>query len=298
MATEKKVSLAAVNITIHPHTLLKYVQLFKDAKRLKCFSRIAKDRAGLIASVGYIDRTKGETSPITGDLYRFTQLDLNGNWFNTDTNQHAEEGELDAVSIPDNLKPNSSRFSYIFFPESHILFYESYYDGHKIGHESALKLIHGVLNSEKLIDQYGTVDVTTIPSKEALTKALAIARMDKLTFLIKRPNPDTNEKSEREVLRRLNAQNVAVYKHEMRSISGQSIEPDTDTKKLANIAAKNGMVEVKGRDKVGHPVEYKTQNHPWSHSEYYDPKIGTAFYTFSNTVFNVRNEVENWTGDD
>ncbi|NMG04926.1 DUF4747 family protein [Azoarcus taiwanensis] len=165
MAREKKVGIGAVNITMHPHSPDLYAQLIKDAKKLKCFSRLSKDKAGLIASVYYHDKSKGRSSPLTGDLYRFSDIDLEGNWFNTQTNQHAEENDLKGVSIPEHLKPNSSRFSYIFFPETHVLFYESYYDGHSLSNRSVLKLIEGSLNDPRLVQKYGVVDVTVIPSR-------------------------------------------------------------------------------------------------------------------------------------
>ncbi len=297
MATEKKVSIGAVNITMHPHSPLHYAQLFREAKKLRCVSRMAKDKAGLIASTHYYDKSKGKTSAITGDLYRFSQIDLEGSWFNTETNQHAEDDELEGVNIPEHLKPNSSRFSYLFFPESHILFYESYYDGHSLGTQSVLKLIEGVLNNPVLMDKYGIIDVTVIPSKEGLSKALSIPRMDKLTMLVKRPNPDNHDNAERKVLKRLNAQNISKYKHEMVSIPGSSITPDEDTKTLAKVAARNGSVEVKGRDAQDHPVEYKTQNHPWKTNEYYDPNVETAHDTFANAVFVAKDEIEGWIKD-
>lgn len=283
---------------MHPHSPQLYVQLFKDAYKLKSISRISKDKAGLFGSVSHYDEAKRTSSPLTGDLYRFSVINLEGDWFNIQTNQNAEENELVGIKIPEHLKPNSSRFSYLFFPESHVLFYESYYDGHSLGNHSVLKLIEGILNKAELNEKYGIVDVTVIPSKEKLSEALNIARMDKLVMEIKRPNPDDLKKAERKVFERLDSQSIAKYSQELVAIPGTSISPDSETKTLAHIAAKNGSVAVKGRDLSDHPVEYTTVNHPWEHTEYYDPKIENAYNTFTNTVFQFREEVENWIKDD
>lgn len=291
---KKKIGIGAINITMHPHSPKTYVKLFKDAQKMKCFSKMAKDKAGLIASANYHDKEKGKTSAIRGDLYRFSHIDTEGNWFNTLTNQHAEDGELDEVNIPEHLKPNSSRFSYLFFPESHVLFYESYYDSHSLGSHSALKLIEGVFNDERLVKKYGVVDVTVIPCKESLSEALSIASINKLTMLIKRPNPDNHKEAEQKVLKRLNTQNIAKYKHEIVSVPGMGLDLDKDSKTLAEIAARNGTVEVKGRDREDHPIEYKTKDHPWEHAEYYDPNVETAYNTFASCAFNKKNEVESW----
>ncbi len=288
MPRKKKVSVGAINITMQPHKPESYVKLFQDAKRFRCLSRISKDKSGIIASAMYLNKDKGKTSPLTGDIYRFTDIDLKGSWFNFETNEHAKDNELDSVNIPENLKPNSSRFSYIFFPESHILFYESYYDGHSLGNKSALKLIEGVLNNEKLVEKYGVIDVTVIPSKEKLKEAMSIYDMNKLTMLVKRPNPDDHSSAEEEVLKRLASQNVKEYRHQLIAVSGESIKPDNETTILTLVASNNGYVTVNGKNEDGIPVEYKTTDHPWTDVDYYDPDIQTGFGAFSSKILRLR----------
>ena len=74
MGREKKIEMGAINITIHPHSPRKYVELFKKVKKLKSIQHIHSDKYGLLTTVMYLDKEEGEASPLTGDLYRFTNI--------------------------------------------------------------------------------------------------------------------------------------------------------------------------------------------------------------------------------
>ena len=250
MAREKKVEIGAVNITMHPHSPEKYIQLLRHVSKQKLTSRINQNTAGLIAGVRYYERSKWNSQVVTGDLYRFGNIDWTSEWFNTKTSQTAEEDDLKGVKIPNHLKPNASRFSYLFFSQSHLLFYESYYDGNSIGHTTVQKLLRGIFDHESVLEKYGEIDVTTMPSREKLNQALKIDRMDRLFMSINRPNPDDLSAAERRVMRRLQAQNVKRHEHELIAIPGTGIEPDETTKELAKIASRNGVVTVKGKDRA------------------------------------------------
>ena len=165
-----------------------------------------------------------------------------------------------------------------------MLFYESYYTGHSLGHSHALKLLRGIFDDALVVEKFGEIDVTTIPSKERLNEAMKIPQMDRLHMVINRPNADSLADAEQRVLRRLSAQNARRQTEELVAISGESIEPDEDTKTLARIASRNGEVTVKGKDREDHPVTYSTKNHPWDEKAYYDPETQTAFNTFSDNA--------------
>lgn len=294
MAHEKKLELGAINITIHPHSPIKYVELFKKVKNLRNIQHIHSDKYGMLTSVHYLDREKGETSAITGDLYRFTNIKLDGDWFNTLTHDKAEDNELGEVKIPPNLKPNSSRFSYLFFPESHLMFYESYYDGHTLGANNALKLVDQLFNDPAITERYGRVETTLIPCVDELSKALGMKKLERLDLQITRPNPDDQSSAERRVLRRMNKLKVAEQKQEYKAIPGESIEVDEELKTLAHIAAKNGKVAAKGKNELSKPITYSTSKHPWSAKVYYDPNIESSFEMFVIKALSVKDEILSW----
>ncbi|WP_113905672.1 DUF4747 family protein [Aliidiomarina celeris] len=294
MPREKKLELGAINITMHPHSPIKYVELFKEVKNLRNIQHIHSDKYGMLTSVNYLDKKKGETSPITGDLYRFTNIKVDGQWFNIDTYDKAEEEELGEVKIPKNLKPNSSRFSYLFFPEDHLLFYECYYDGNKLGPTNATKLVDRLFNQQEINDKYGKIEVTHVPCVDALSKALGMKKLEKLDLHITRPNPDDQSDAERKFLKRMNKLKVAEQKQEYKAIPGESIELDEELKTLTNIAAKNGEVSAKGKDELSKPVFYSTSKHPWIDKLYYDPNVESPFDMFVLKAMEVKDEILSW----
>lgn len=295
MAKEKKIEVGAINITMHPHSPESYLSLFNVARRKKIIKRMHSDKYGMIASVMPLDKNRyGQFGPVHGDIYRFTQLDPKGTWFNTKTSDRAENEDLAAIAIPPHLKPNSSRFTYIFFPEDHILFFEKYYDGNTLSYSSAETLIRNIFNDPKITEEYGEVDVTLVPCADELMKALAMEKLEKLSFKIRRPNPDHQDEAEKEVLRRMNNLKVAEVNQEYKVIPGQSIKVDDKLLAEAKVAAKFGKVEAKGKDSGSRPVSYVTSEHPWKASMYYDPDIESAFETLVEKVLSVKDRLTSW----
>ncbi|WP_356948007.1 MULTISPECIES: DUF4747 family protein [Alteromonadales] len=66
-------------------------------------------------------------------MFRYTNIGQNAQRFNISTNDFASEDEIVEASSPKNLKSNSARFSYIFFPKQYLFFYEGYYNGNSFG---------------------------------------------------------------------------------------------------------------------------------------------------------------------
>lgn len=294
MPREKKLELGAINITMQPHSAIKYVELFKKVKNLRNPQHIHSDKYGMLTSVNYLNDKNGKISPITGDLYRFTNIKTDGHWFNTDTNDKAEEDELAGVRIPRNLKPNSSRFSYLFFPEDHLMFYESYYDSHSLAPSNAVKLLERLFNQQELSDKYGKVEITHVPCVDALSKALGMRKLEKLGLHISRPNPDDQSDAERKFLKRMNNLQVSEQKQEYKAVPGKSIELDDELKTLTNIAARNGEVTAKGKNDQSKPISYSTSQHPWTEKLYYDPNIESPFDMFVQKAMDVKSEILSW----
>lgn len=154
MSKDKKIIIGAINITIQPHTPETYISLFRDAYQLKRPANVHGDQFAILSAVYKLERDQKEPGPITGDIFKFTNINLASQWFNIETNDFATEEEVNDVNIPENLKPNTSRFSYIFFPEQHLFFYEGYYDGNTLAPSNAVsvprKSIHAARDNEQI----------------------------------------------------------------------------------------------------------------------------------------------------
>lgn len=288
MAREKKLIVGAINVTVKNHTPERYLELFKDVYKLRKSAKISGDQYGLLANMFKLDKNQKEPGPITGDIFRYTDINRNAQWFNTSTNDFASEDEVGEVSIPDNLKPNSARFSYIFFPQQHLFFYEGYYDGNSFGPSNAERFVQHLLNIPEIVEKYGEVNVTHVPDHDKVSDALKLKHKEKIELLVKRPNPDNHAKAEKKVMQRMGAMNVESFSQTYKAVQGESIDLDKDLETMAHISAKNGSFKIKGKDETFKPVSYSTENYPLQDKNYYDPAVELAFDLFSRVAIRLK----------
>lgn len=294
MGRTKKVAVGVLNIRIHPHSPDRYLQLFRDAFSMKRPAKISGDNYGLLTGMRKLEMDAPSVSPITGDIFRFTDIARDAQWFNALKGDFASEHDVEQIRIPEHLKPNSARFSYIFYPDCHLLTYEGYYDGHSLGPTNAERFMHRLLNTEELKQKYGEVEVTHIPEKDKVAEALGLHIKEFVELTVRRPNPDGLDEVERAVLQRMNELNASEFKESYKSLVGTSIEIDEELEMKANVAAKNGKLEIRGKDINLHPTRISTDLHPLTVTEYYDPKVQNAFSIFSAISESIKETVKDW----
>lgn len=294
MARDKKIIIGAVNITIQPHSPQLYLELFKDVYKLKTPVTIHGEQCALLAGMYRLDRDQEEPGPISGDIFKFTNIDMTAQWFNIETSDFANKEDLGKVNIPENLKPNSSRFSYIFFPKQHLFFYEGYYDGKTFAPANAERFLERQFSHPEIIEKYGRIDVTHVPAIDALNEALQLPVKERIEMVIKRPNPDDHAEAERRVMERMRTRNVATFEQKYKAVSGESIEMDEELRTMAHISAKNGSFSVKGKGADSKPVEFSTTTHPWRQNEYYDPDLESPFELFSRIAVEMKDVITEW----
>lgn len=294
MAREKKLIIGAVNITIQPHTPERYLELMKAVYRLRKPANISGDQFGLLAGMHKLARDQEEPGPITGDIFRYTDINRNAQWFNTDTNDFADDDDVEGINIPENLKPNSSRFSYIFFPDQHLIFYEGYYDGNSFGPANAERFFTRLLNADEIAEDFGRVEVTHVPERNTLESAIRLRQKEKIMMMVKRPNPDDHAETERRVMERMRARNVEKFEQSYKAVSGQSIEMDDELETMAHISARNGSFYLKGKDENNRPVEYSTKEHPMTVTHYYDPDSESAFALLERVCLDLKDRLIEW----
>ncbi|WP_337840205.1 DUF4747 family protein [Rheinheimera sp.] len=274
---EAKLSVGAINITLHPHSPETYVKLFRRANKQKVIANIGHRQSALITAVSKANMgDRHDDSPIVGDLVRFSEIDLDGAWFNLTESKIADDYEVDAISIPEHLKPNTTRFSFVFIPSSHLLFYEAYSYGDKLSAGAAVKAFDRILNDESLTEMFGEVEVTHIPEVDALETALRLPVISNLKLIVNRPNADHFDEAEKKFLEKMNARNLREISEEQKAVKGQTIIVDEDTKEKAKIAQHNGRVDVKGKDIHNRAVDFSTISHPLVEDYFYEPEVETA----------------------
>jgi len=272
MARKRTLIVAVLNITMHPHSTEKYIELFKDAFRLNNSTMYQANHYALIGSFHPIAGTK-ENEGFHGGIYRFLDFDSGEPWINLSENKEASEEDLEEVNIPDNLRPGYHSNGYVFFPKEHLLFFERASSGQKaLGPRHAKKIFEKLLNQKELTEKYGHIDVTIEPSHEALDKILKMPILSKLKLTITKPNPDFfGSGTDQEVEARFNALNAKSFEAELTAERNESLTPDEGICSLANVAASNGKVIGEGYDENGVRKQESTENHPYIETAKYDP---------------------------
>lgn len=294
MARDKKLEYGALNVTIHPHTPEKYLQLFNAARKIKSSVRLRGDQFGRIGVIHKLARDQEEPGPIVGEIVKFTNIDIEGEWYDIESKDVATDKDVAEINIPERLKPNLSRFSFIFFPDDHILIYEGYYDGKSLSANFAEKLFELALNHPDLTSGFGQVFVSHIPEVNAIDKMLELKGVTNLTLITKRPNPDDLKITEKRVHDRLKRLNAAQEERVIKACNGKELLLDKELKLEAKVAAKNGTVEIKRYNEAGKKEELSTKDHPMRKVDYYNPKSESPFEVLRDMAFNLKKEINAW----
>lgn len=294
MSKEKKTIVGAINITMQPHSPKKYASLLMKANKLRAPIQIRGDGYGILSGARKIKDSEEGNLEFTGDIFRFTNIDKNEHWFNLSKFDFANDEDLDRVRLPDELKPNSSRFTYILDANSHYIFYEGYFDGKSLSANGAQKFFERLFNHPELVEEFGTVEVTHIPKADALDAAINIPFKRRIEYTVTPPNPDDLEQAEQEVMRRMNQLNVREQHQIYKAVPGKSIEMDDDLELMARISAKNGNVIIQGVDNDDRPVEFATQKHPFIVTEYFNPAVDSAFSVVYRIAKEMKRKIDSW----
>jgi len=133
------------------------------------------------------------------------------------------------------------------------------------------------MNDSRLQEKYGKVEVILEPTTDALDRIFSLPHLSSLEMRINRPNPDTGDDDlEKEVWARLENQNADHLQTKLTARSGQTLQPDEETKSLAKVAQSNGYVRASGRDEGNVTVKESTEQHPWQEPAPYNPNLTTA----------------------
>ncbi|OFC70081.1 DUF4747 family protein [Alteromonas confluentis] len=264
----KKMSYGAINITTHPHSPRTYVDLFEAAYSMKKPIKVYGDTHILMTSCA--PEKLGKEKFLLGEIYKFTQIDMDSNWFNLDTNTYASDDEVGQVKIPDNLFPNSQKFTFVFYPEQHLIFYESYVSGHRLAPSLAVNFFKYLFASEKLVEKFGDVDVVHVPSADVYNEMMRLPIKTVIEMDIRKPNPDTFAKTANKVKQRMQNINAASMQQTYKAEKGESLEVDEEITLFSRLAAKTGELFIKGRDALNKVVTYSTKKHPMIIDSTYD----------------------------
>lgn len=276
MAKSRRVTFAAINIALHaPHPVGKYVELLQKAFRSRAIIRMGALHGVMLGSIGR-PRDYGRTQLLSGEIYRFVKLDPDQPWFNVEKKEPATDEDVDAIKIPNHLLPHLQRIPFIFNARRHKLWYVSRDQANSLAPATATRFLSQLLQTTAVQHDFPEVSVTAVPESTSVEEILGLPGLEYLKIELVRPNPDDGESAEERWLRRLEEQNTTKAKLELFHARNQVLEPDAETKVMAEVASTNGVVFGRGRTADGLPVEDSTADRPMLRHEFVDSNIETA----------------------
>lgn len=296
----KTVRIGAINIVTHPHSPQNYIKLLQKAEKLNRPIHLMGDTFGSLSFVSKEKTDKVDNSIITGEFIKYTDIDFNSEWYNTVSRTSATKEELKKVNeLPKNLKPNSSRFSFIFYPDSHIMLFETKYDNKTFSQNFAQKVLISLFESPEIFDKFGKVNVTIIPQVDKVSKILSDKTLSYLNVVIEhKPNPDDVKSAEAKVKKRLARLNAESQKTILTAPKGENLTLDEEEKIIAKVAAKNGFVEAKVTNEDNRVELVSTKSHPFYEPIVYDSKTTDAFSKIKDLGPKIISKISKWISDD
>ena len=274
----RTIKIRQINIAMHkPHSPQGYVELFKKAFHMRYIHERGRADGYMLGAI-YGAREALEKDELHGELYRFTNIDRDAPWFNSDTGKPAEDSETESIAIPGHLHPNLDRIPFVFKPKSHQLWYVSKDRKASMGPTIAEVFLQELFSATCMKHALPTVEVTVVPDIAAVSEVLRIHHISRLTMVFKRPNDDAEE-IERRIMEKMQRRNVTRLEEVMTSADG--ITPDQDMYAEAAAAAKNGYVQSEGHDNNGLPVLESTVAKPALISESINEEIETVSMVLS-----------------
>lgn len=260
MSRERRVTIAGLNIVAHPHNPDIYRRLIRAVFRLRKPISVRGEQSLLISH--FTISRDDPRSYISGTLARFTNISSELSWFDLHTMEEAEEKELDRINIPEGLRPNFSPFYFLFDPVSHIFVFETRYKNSTISPHTVNKYFTELLNDKRIAEEFGSVKASLISDHAELEKIFSSTHIQEVKILVNRPNPDGLDGFDTRFEERLKAMHAQSAQITYKSTPDQSLKLDKATKAIADLASRNGRVDVKGHDAAGLPVNASTEEIP------------------------------------
>jgi hypothetical protein len=254
MAKNSKIEVAAINIRINKESKRDYELLI---------AKLAKFRRGVrVRGDTHVAITSYDPKDNTGTISKYTEIDLDGDWFDQERFNAATPAQLAEINIPPHLKPNFSSFYFKLDPALHVVAFTSYAAKKGLSALAVETYFRGALAWEEINREFGRVEADVIKDYEAVELILDLPHLKELEIIIRPPNADDINGALAEAIEEnLREQNVDEYQQVLRAKGKKNIKANDQTRALAAVAAENGSVKGKNLEK-GVKVPYTTADKP------------------------------------
>lgn len=254
MPRNSKIEVSAINLRIPADKPRNYSDLISKIFERRVAVKVYGD--------SFVAITQYHPELGLGVLSKYSEIDIDGDWFDIEDFGPADPVKVDEVSIPETLRPNLSAFYFELDEESHVLSFESYSESKGLSARSVERYFKEALSDAAITSEFGRVEADIVKSYGEVERIISLPNLKELRIVIRRPNPDdvSGDLAAR-IEERLREQNGEEYEEVTRSKDDDGLKPNERTKKLAIVGAENG--EVSGKSVVnGVQVVHTTKEKP------------------------------------
>lgn len=295
MARKYTYTASIINIRIVDESLRDYVSLMKDISELKVGVTVRKDTG--------VAMTYFKPDELRGTLSKYTQIDLDGPWFNERTFDEAADDDTADINVPEHLKPNFSKFAFKVNPEKHLVsFITVAPNGRRLSPLHVKKFFEHIVLRDSITAKFGEIEVTLVQDAASVEKFFNGAPLKVLEIIIRRPNDGLSKTFRKKLGDRLVDNNAKQLTERYVADRGKALTPTKRTKKLAKLATTIG--EVKATQEInGVPKKFSSTNFVESESFKFDGEVGDTYAletlapSLEEKVELVREEPEVVTGE-
>lgn len=241
MARDPKIEVAGINIRIPESHDRDYTALITELADLR---KGVKIRGETFLAISYWSEQER-----IGVFSKYTEIDVDGQWFDLDDFDAASSEMLEEVRIPANLKPNLSQFFFALEPDLHVIAFEAYADSKGLSARSVERYFSEALKSPSIVSRFGRVESDAVKSYGEIERILSLPDLKELRLTIRRPNSDdVGGRLARIIEERLKENGGDEYEEVYKAKGSHNLSPSERTRELALVAGENG--QVKGRSLV------------------------------------------------
>ncbi|MBZ9737148.1 DUF4747 family protein [Mesorhizobium sp. CA18] len=258
--TDRIVPVYILNIAANPHDGDIYSRALERASRI-----IVRARGSDYAKITLPKRNDRYKRILQGQILIWTEIDLDGPWLDLDKGSEIDPELREKISIPPNARPNFRAFDYVFDEQKHQLYFEARNDlDQTVGATVVLRIFSGILNRELMGPDWPEIEVTLVPTHDAIERILALPHLNTLMIRVGRPNPDA---ASPEAVARVNAKLEALHAQKLeirlrKAADAARITLDPEFREIADVGADNGLVKGEGRYADGSKAELSTRDQP------------------------------------
>lgn len=263
----------AINIVAQPHPPGIYEDLFDCAIAERPPVHIHRDQygkfgPGVAKELRLIDFEGGHSTIYYGDIHFFTRIDPQADWYDVINEcSVTNPNHVEAIRQIQQYGPNDRKFRFVFFPDRHLLIFETRALKHTVTAQTMKLFLTSSLTRYTNKFHLESIDLTIEPSRRAVEEIITMSDLASLEMLLQRPNPGDALPSglEDDIFEEMDTNGIREEYTTLKRSKSKPIHLTPRRIDFIRVAARNGFVKGVGFHKSKRsniatdkrPLEYK-----------------------------------------